>query len=113
MHENRTAQTPRRTPKEDRVITWRRLTAFAGALVLLLAPTIPAFGDPVSQAPGSMCQTTSTESGSDPRRVQAVLVVGDTVYFGGRFNQVIPPGGGTPVTRNHLAACSLTTGQIL
>jgi hypothetical protein len=94
-------------------MTWSRLTAVAGGLALMASSVVPAFAEPVSQAPGNMCQTSSTESGGDARRVQAVLIVGDTVYFGGRFNQVVPPNGGTPVTRNHLAACSLTTGQIL
>ncbi|MGH2687185.1 MAG: hypothetical protein ACRDKW_00035, partial [Actinomycetota bacterium] len=61
-----------------------------------------------------MCQTSNTDSSSSTeRRVQAVLVLGDTVYFGGRFNQVVPPGGGPSVSRNHLAACSLSTGRIL
>jgi hypothetical protein len=92
---------------------WSRLTSVAGGLALMVAAVAPAFAEQVSQAPGYMCQTSSTESGSDPRRVQATLVIGDTVYFGGRFNQVLPPNGGAPVTRNYLAACSLTTGQIL
>ncbi|MGH2687815.1 MAG: hypothetical protein ACRDKW_03270, partial [Actinomycetota bacterium] len=92
---------------------WSRLTAVAGGLALMASSVVPAFAEPVSQAPGNMCQTSSTESGGDARRVQAVLVHGDTVYIGGRFNQVMPPNGGAPVTRNYLAACSLTTGQIL
>jgi hypothetical protein len=92
----------------------KRLTTVAGALVLLLAPMAPAFADLVSQAPAKMCSTNSTQASSDNdnREVAASVVIGTTLYFGGKFNQVVDVDG-TVLTRNHLAACSIATGHVL
>ncbi|HEY8201042.1 MAG TPA: hypothetical protein VII47_06790, partial [Actinomycetota bacterium] len=92
----------------------RRLTAAAGALALLLAPMAPAFADLVSQASATICSTNSTQISSDQdnREVSASVVIGTTLYFGGKFDQVVDVDG-TVVTRNHLAACSIATGHVL
>ncbi|MGH2687801.1 MAG: hypothetical protein ACRDKW_03200, partial [Actinomycetota bacterium] len=85
-----------------------------GSVLGLLMTVAPAYGAPVSDTASPMCQATSiTPDLKDTRRVQAMLVVGDTVYIGGRFNRVTSPDGGTTVERNHLAACSLSTGGVL
>jgi len=42
--------------------------------------------------------------------VLAVAYDAGTVYLGGDFTQVGPPGGGAMVTRNHLAALDAATG---
>jgi hypothetical protein len=49
-------------------------------------------------------------------RVNVITVSGSTVYLGGQFTSLRPPGaaaGTGEVTRNHLAAISLTTGALL
>jgi hypothetical protein len=49
-------------------------------------------------------------------RVNAIAVSGNTVYIGGQFTSVRPPGaapGSGEVTRNHAAALNLTTGALL
>jgi hypothetical protein len=49
-------------------------------------------------------------------RVNAIAVSGNTVYLGGQFTSMRPPGaaaGTGEVTRNHVAAVSLTTGALL
>ncbi|MGH2721061.1 MAG: hypothetical protein ACRDJO_05600 [Actinomycetota bacterium] len=85
-----------------------------GSVLGLLMTMAPAYGAPVSSTASPMCQaTSSTPDLKETRRVLAMLVVGDTVYIGGRFNRVTSPNGGTTVERNHLAACSLSTGAIL
>jgi hypothetical protein len=92
----------------------KRVLTLGPVLGLLMTMQAPAFAGPVANNPTGMCQPTSTTPDvKETRRVQAVLVVGDTVYMGGRFDRVLPPGGGSPVTRNHLVACSLSTGAIL
>ena len=51
---------------------------------------------PFKQAPDPSWQTNG--------RVRAIVYSGTTVYIGGEFTEVRPPGGGAPVARNHLAA---------
>jgi hypothetical protein len=49
-------------------------------------------------------------------RVNVIVVSGSTVYLGGQFTSLRPPGapaGQGEVTRNHAAAVSLTTGALL
>lgn len=45
--------------------------------------------------------------------VRDMIVVGNTAYIGGSFTALTPPGGGTAVTRNHVAAINMTTGALL
>jgi hypothetical protein len=92
----------------------RRLVTLVSVLSFAVVLQLPAAAAVVTSATSPMCQPTSTTPDvKDTRRVQAVLVVGDTVYMGGRFDRVMPPGGGAPVVRNHLVACRLSTGEIL
>jgi hypothetical protein len=42
-----------------------------------------------------------------------MVVVGNTAYIGGSFTALTPAGGGTAVTRNHVAAINMTTGALL
>jgi hypothetical protein len=49
-------------------------------------------------------------------RVNVIAVSGNTVYIGGQFTALRPPGaaaGSGEVTRNHAAALNLTTGALL
>ena len=45
-------------------------------------------------------------------KVRAVLIVGDTVYAGGDFTSVRPPGGGPAVARARIAAWDIGTGAL-
>lgn len=45
--------------------------------------------------------------------VRVVKIVGDTVYVGGTFTEVRPPGGGQSLPRSNLAAFDLDTGDVL
>lgn len=45
--------------------------------------------------------------------VRAQVIIGSTLYFGGSFTSVVSPDGATTVTRGHLAAIDLTTGDLL
>jgi plastocyanin len=77
--------------------------AVVAGVVLLLAP--PASAAPFNPSPDSTWQTDG--------RVRSILYVGNTVYIAGEFTQVIPPGGGAGVARNHVAAFNLSSGQLL
>jgi hypothetical protein len=45
--------------------------------------------------------------------VDAIAVVGNKIFIGGKFTQVRPPGAGAGVVRNHLAAFDLQTGALM
>jgi trimeric autotransporter adhesin len=72
----------------------------------LLATLTPALAEP-SATPDPTAQTNG--------RVNAVVYAGTTVYIGGAFTEVRPPGTtvGSGVPRNNLAALDTTTGQVL
>ncbi|MGH2688532.1 MAG: hypothetical protein ACRDKW_06970, partial [Actinomycetota bacterium] len=63
---------------------------------------------PVASTSAGLCQVEGGEEG----RVQAAVVLGDILYFGGKFTRV-HSAGGEPAERNHLAACRLSTGELL
>jgi outer membrane protein assembly factor BamB len=68
----------------------------------------------VAQAATSNLSTTIDSTYQTNGRVNAILAIGDTIYVGGRFTAVRPPGlTTTPVARNHLAAFSKSTGALL
>ncbi|HEY8202718.1 MAG TPA: IPT/TIG domain-containing protein [Actinomycetota bacterium] len=50
---------------------------------------------------------------TESRLVQASFALGDTVYLAGPFTSILDANGQHPTPRNHLAACSLTTGELL
>src|SRR5207247_4020027 len=102
--------------------SWRPSTALAA---VVLAASIgpftlqpPAEAALAGTAPASMCEATNPSvtdptAVGDARRVADVLVVGDTVYLAGKFTHLVSSGTTTPVPRNHIGACSLSTGQVL
>jgi hypothetical protein len=45
--------------------------------------------------------------------VRTILIVGNVTYLGGQFTAMVPNAGGTAVTRNHVAAVSTATGDLL
>ncbi|MGH9038827.1 MAG: WD40 repeat domain-containing protein [Acidimicrobiia bacterium] len=54
--------------------------------------------------------------GNKAGRVLAVIEVGNTLYMGGEFTTVTPPGAGVkgpPTPRAHFAALDVTTGELL
>jgi outer membrane protein assembly factor BamB len=71
--------------------------------------------------PGGVAQATTSDLSQSidstyqtNGRVEAIVAIGDTIYIGGKFTAVRPPGlNTTPVTRNHLAAVSMSTGALL
>ena len=67
----------------------------------------------VAQAATSDLSQTVDATYQTNDRVNAILAIGDTIYIGGRFTSVRPPGSGTSVARNHLAAFSKSTGALL
>ena len=89
----------------------RSRTGFAAALagaVGLLGTAGVAQAVPVQSHPTPTWQTNG--------RVNVIVVSGSTVYLGGQFTALRPPGaaaGQGDVTRNHAAAVSLTTGALL
>jgi hypothetical protein len=74
--------------------------------VLLLGAAV-AGASPVNPSPDPTWQTNG--------RVRTVVYAGGVAYIGGEFTQLSPPSGGSgsPVVRNHVAAISETTGQVL
>ncbi|MGH2721640.1 MAG: PQQ-binding-like beta-propeller repeat protein [Actinomycetota bacterium] len=70
-------------------------------------PARPAV--PVASVSAALCQVEGGEDG----RVQAAVVLWDILYFGGKFTEVRPAGGKPSAERRHLAACRLSTGELL
>lgn len=82
-------------------------TALVAALVIAGGLAVPsASSAPVSFSP------TPVSGWSTNAPVHAVLIVGNTVYVGGDFTQVRPPGGGAAVNRARLAAFDIHTGAL-
>ena len=85
--------------------------ASAGATLVLTSTPASAVisGNVLSGTTSPLWQTNGT--------VHAVLVSGNTIYAGGEFTRVRPPGTTTSspqaVTRNHLAAFNATTGALI
>ncbi len=68
----------------------------------------------VAQAATSNLQTSVDPTYQTNGRVWTILPIGNTIYIGGQFTSVRPPGIGTvSVPRNHLAAFDKTTGALL
>ena len=85
-----------------------RRGAGVGVVALLVAGASLAFGATVQKKPAPSWQTNG--------RVNAIAIVGDTAYIGGKFTSVRPAGdplGTGEVTRNHVAAFNLQTGALL
>lgn len=85
-----------------------RRGAAVGAVALLVAGASLAFAAVVNPNVTPTWQTNG--------RVNAIQVVGSTVYIGGQFTSVRPAGdplGTGEVTRNRVAAFNITTGALL
>ncbi len=83
-----------------------------GRSLVLVASLIVSLGVPSSaQATPPAKPTLKTWGASSA--VKAQVIIGTTLYFGGDFTSVISPDGATTVTRRHLAAVDLTTGNLL
>jgi hypothetical protein len=81
----------------------RRVLMFMAAAGFLVAAA-PAQAALVGEAPASSWQTDG--------KVNAIVLAHGTIYIGGSFTHVTPPGGGAAVARNHLAALNATTGAL-
>ncbi len=86
----------------------RRLLAVLSAAVVALTTLAVA-----SPAGSTVFSESEVAGWSTNGSVYAVDVVGDVVYLGGSFTQMVPPDGGGRVDRVNVAAISRTTGQIL
>jgi trimeric autotransporter adhesin len=94
-------------------MTWqasrKALGRFGTVLAVLVAMGVMASSafavGVVKKTPASAYQANGT--------VRVTIVVGDTTYLGGQFTAMVPNGGGTAVTRNHVAAVSTATGALL
>jgi len=70
----------------------------------------------VAQAIPTTVQSHPVPTWQTNGRVNAITVSGNTVYLGGQFTSMRPPGaaaGTGEVARNHVAAVSLSTGALL
>ena len=93
------------------VLNGRRLGMLTATTVAIVAALVGPGG--VAQAATSDLSQTVDSTYQTNDRVNAILAIGDTIYIGGRFTSVRPPGSGTSVARNHLAAFSKSTGALL
>ncbi|HLF40999.1 MAG TPA: hypothetical protein VI854_05940, partial [Acidimicrobiia bacterium] len=67
-----------------------------------------------SPTPNPTWGTSDSETESDKAgRVLALAEIGDTIFLGGEFTGVEPPGGGPAVTRPYLVALDRNTGALL
>ncbi len=83
----------------------RKRAAVAAVGLAALATASVANAAVMQQRPVASYQANGT--------VRKIIIVGNTAYLGGQFTAMIPSGGGTAVTRNHLAAVDMTTGALL
>ena len=83
----------------------RKRAAVAAVGLAALATASVANAAVMQQRPATSYQANGT--------VRKIIIVGNTAYLGGQFTAMIPSGGGTQVTRNHLAAVDMTTGGLL
>jgi hypothetical protein len=82
----------------------KRAAAMAVVFAALAAAPV-ANAAVMQQRPAASYQANGT--------VRKIIVVANTAYLAGDFTAMIPSGGGTAVTRNHVAAVNMTTGALL
>jgi hypothetical protein len=86
------------------IFGWKRAAVAAVGLAALATASV-ANAAVMQQRPAASYQANGT--------VRKIIIVDNTAYLGGQFTAMIPSGGGTAVTRNHLAAVDMTTGGLL
>lgn len=86
----------------------KALGRFGTALAVLVAMGVMA-----SAASAAVVKKTPASAYQANGTVRVTIVVGATTYLGGQFTAMVPNGGGTAVTRNHVAAVSTATGALL
>jgi hypothetical protein len=89
----------------------RRWWGHIGLSVLAVLVALPLAVPGPAQASPPAKPTLKTWGASSA--VKAQVIIGSTLYFGGDFTSVISPDGTTTVSRRHLAAVDLTTGNLL
>ena len=68
----------------------------------------------IAPAAGAAVVTQTPLVGYQPNNtVRDMIVVGNTAYIGGSFTALTSANGATTVTRNHVAAIDMTTGNVL
>jgi hypothetical protein len=72
-----------------------------------------AMGVMASAASAAVVQKKPSSAYQANGTVRVTIVVGSVTYLGGQFTAMVPNGGGTAVTRNHVAAVSTATGALL
>jgi hypothetical protein len=91
-----------------------RSRVFAASLVLLSSSACLCLAVP-NQATGASLSQLADPSYQTNGRVTSIITAGNTVYLGGDFTSVRPPGapaGTQEVARAHLAAFRLDTGKL-
>ena len=83
----------------------RRRSLLAAAVIASLAVAAVADAAVVRNTPLVGYQPNGT--------VRKIIIVGNTAYMGGQFTSMTSANGGTTVTRNHVAAVDMTTGNLL
>ncbi len=91
------------------IITGRRAWPRAAACLFLLVTAFVLPTAAQATPPAQPALKTWGASGA----VKAQLILGNTLYIGGSFTNVVSPDGLTTVARRHLAAIDLTTGDLL
>jgi hypothetical protein len=92
-------------------VTFQRWWGRGRSLALVALLTLPLALPSTANATPPAKPTLKTWGASSA--VKAQVIVGTTLYFGGDFTSVISPDGATSVSRRHLAAVDLTTGDLL
>src|SRR5688500_13658737 len=102
----------------------RRGPLVAGLVLVMLGSLIPMASAAPEPTIGPMCMASrdtpervEADNGhgvpTESRLVQTAFVLGDTVYLAGPFTHISDPNNDHRQPRMHLAACSLSTGQLL
>jgi hypothetical protein len=95
-------------PTRTRVMAIAVVAVVVSALLSAVAGPRAVAATTLSQVPGTSYQANG--------RVQAILVVGNVIYLGGKFTSLRPAGaapGSGEVARNRLAAIDRNTGAVL
>ncbi|HEY7399377.1 MAG TPA: hypothetical protein VH989_00610 [Actinomycetota bacterium] len=97
------------TPRTG-LATARRHLARSGAVALITTLGLVLAAQPALASPP---QKPVFKTWGATAAVKAQLILGNTLYIGGAFTNVISPDGLTTTSRQHLAAIDLTTGGLL